>query len=176
MQRIAFFPFQFPGLDQVRCVFTSRRGGCSEPPHQEANLSFDVKDEPEAVTKNRRALFDRLELSSWQECVQVHGDAMRFDPETYKEHLMKIETLVQKPEAEPDDGAALSNHLTVLAGAMGQNIENFRYRETVMNTLITFGESYAALETQGVPLDMPAIKEGWKAMRDNLFKPADWFQ
>ena len=104
------------------------------------------------------------------------SDSMRFDPELYKEHLVKIETLVQKPEADPDDGAALSNHVTVLAGAMGQNIENFRYRETVMNTLIQFGESYAALETQGVALDMPEVREGWRAMRDNLFEPADWFQ
>ncbi len=81
MVQIAYMPFEFPGLPQVGCAFTSRIGGISEPPHHAANISFDVEDEPEAVAANRLALQKRLGFSSWNDCCQVHGDIMNFDPE-----------------------------------------------------------------------------------------------
>jgi len=80
MADIAFFPFQFVDIPGVACAFTSRRGGVSEPPHDSANLSFDVGDEEEAVRENRRAIADRLGLTGWCECRQVHGDIMHPDP------------------------------------------------------------------------------------------------
>jgi len=86
---IAFFPFLFPGVPGVGCAFTSRRGGVSEPPHDTANLSFEVGDDPSAVRANRRLLHDRLGLAGWCECRQVHGDAIHFDPAS------------ADPEAEP---------------------------------------------------------------------------
>ncbi len=74
MADIAFIPFEFVAIPQVRCVFTSRRGGVSEPPHDSANISFDVGDDPIAVTANRRAVFERMALTGWCELNQVHGD------------------------------------------------------------------------------------------------------
>lgn len=79
MAAIAFFPFSFPDIPGVKCAFTSRRGGVSEPPHDSANLSYEVGDDPSRVAQNRRLIHDRLELSGWCECKQVHGDAMHFD-------------------------------------------------------------------------------------------------
>ena len=73
--------FAFPGVPRVRCVFTTRRGGVSRPPYDRANLSFDVGDDPAAVAANRRAIMRSLGFSHWQECRQVHGTAMRLDPE-----------------------------------------------------------------------------------------------
>lgn len=80
MAAIAFFPFSFSDIPSVGCAFTSRQGGVSEPPHDSANLSFEVGDEDEAVRVNRRAIHDRLGLTGWCECKQVHGDVMHFDP------------------------------------------------------------------------------------------------
>lgn len=80
MAPIAFFPFPFAAIPGVGCAFTSRRGGVSEPPHDTANLSFEVGDEPDAVRQNRRLLHDRLGLTGWCECRQVHGDVIHFDP------------------------------------------------------------------------------------------------
>ncbi|MBI9081691.1 MAG: laccase domain-containing protein, partial [Pseudodesulfovibrio sp.] len=80
MAAIAFFPFQFMDIPGVACAFTSRRGGISEPPHDSANLSFEVGDEEEVVRKNRRAIADRLGLTGWCECHQVHGDIVHADP------------------------------------------------------------------------------------------------
>lgn len=81
MAAIAFFPFTFVDIPGIACAFTSRRGGVSEPPHDSANLSFEVNDEDKAVRTNRRAIFDRLGLTGWCECTQVHGDIMHFDPD-----------------------------------------------------------------------------------------------
>jgi YfiH family protein len=89
MAAIAFFPFPFTDIPGVGCAFTSRRGGVSEPPHDSANLSFEVGDEAEAVRRNRRMLHDRLGLTGWCECRQIHGDVIHFDPEP------------AAPEAEP---------------------------------------------------------------------------
>lgn len=80
MAAIAFFPFEFMDIPQVCCAFTSRRGGVSEPPHDSANISFDVGDDPRAVAANRRAVFERMGLTGWCELNQVHGDTVHFDP------------------------------------------------------------------------------------------------
>lgn len=80
MAAIAFFPFEFVDIPTIGCVFTSRRGGVSEPPHDSANLSFDVNDEPEKVAENRRLIHDRLGLAGWCECRQVHDDVLHVDP------------------------------------------------------------------------------------------------
>ena len=83
MAAIAFFPFKFIDIPQVGCAFTSRRGGVSEPPHDSANISFDVGDEREAVAKNRRALYDRMGLTGWCDLNQIHGDVIHFDPKPF---------------------------------------------------------------------------------------------
>lgn len=72
--------FRFPGLERVRCAFTTRRGGVSAAPFDSANLSYDVGDDPAAVTNNRRALAAQLGLSRWCELKQVHGDALHLEP------------------------------------------------------------------------------------------------
>jgi len=80
MAAIAFFPFEFIGIPNIGCAFTSRRGGTSEPPHDSANLSFEVGDDEDKVRRNRRIIHDRLELTGWCECKQVHGDIIHTDP------------------------------------------------------------------------------------------------
>lgn len=82
MAAIAFFPFEFVDIPNVGVVFTSRRGGVSEPPHDSANLSFEVGDDEEKVRQNRRLIYGRLELTGWYECKQVHGDIIHVDPDS----------------------------------------------------------------------------------------------
>jgi YfiH family protein len=72
--------FRFPGLEGVRCVFTTRKGGASPPPFDGANLSFDVGDDPLAVAANRRALAAQMGPQLWCELRQVHGDVLHLDP------------------------------------------------------------------------------------------------
>ncbi len=74
-------PFAFPGAPRVRCLFLTRRGGVSAPPFDGANISFDVGDNPEAVRANRLALQREWGFGRWLETRQVHGDALRFEPE-----------------------------------------------------------------------------------------------
>jgi copper oxidase (laccase) domain-containing protein len=76
-----WIPFAFPGLPGVGVAFQTRYGGVSRPPYDESNISFDVGDDPAAVAANRRALAEWLGVSWWQECRQVHGREMIFDPE-----------------------------------------------------------------------------------------------
>ena len=80
MAAVAFFPFTFIEIPGVACAFTSRRGGVSEPPHDSANLSFEVGDDPAAVAANRRLIHDRLGLTGWCELKQIHGDVVHHDP------------------------------------------------------------------------------------------------
>lgn len=80
MVRVAFLPFRFPGVPKVSCAFTTRLGGASRPPFHTANLSFDVGDDPAAVVANREAVAARLGFGHWQECRQVHGDGLHFEP------------------------------------------------------------------------------------------------
>lgn len=79
MVQIAFVPFALPELPSVGFAFTSRRGGASAPPFDAANLSYDVGDNAESVTRNREALRARLQLEALADCRQVHQDAVFFD-------------------------------------------------------------------------------------------------
>jgi YfiH family protein len=73
-------PFRFPGVEKVRCAFTTRKGGEALPPYGGANLSFDVGDEPARVAANRRALADQLGFAAISELKQVHGDVLHIEP------------------------------------------------------------------------------------------------
>ncbi len=81
---LGLIPFRFPGLApglaNISCVFTTRRGGHSQAPFDGANLSFDVGDEAAAVAGNRRQLAAGLGLARWCECRQVHGDTLHIEP------------------------------------------------------------------------------------------------
>jgi len=94
MAAIAFFPFEFVGIPNVACAFTSRRGGVSRPPHDSANLSFEVGDDENAVAQNRQLLADRLGLTGWCELIQKHGDVIHADPAPIE--------LDEEPELEGD--------------------------------------------------------------------------
>lgn len=70
---MTFIPFVFPGLPHVRAAFTTRLGGVSLGPFSEANLSWEVGDERQAVAANRAGLQRALGFAAWAEARQVHG-------------------------------------------------------------------------------------------------------
>lgn len=82
---IEILPFAFPGLERVRCAFQTRRvvEQDSQRPGspEEASVVFSPEVAREKVLANRRQLQERLGFVHWQECRQVHGEAMVFDPE-----------------------------------------------------------------------------------------------
>ena len=73
--------FRFPGLDKVRCVFTTRNGGHSSGAYGQANMSLEVGDDAAAVRANRSRLSRTLGSPVWQELRQVHGQTMHSDLE-----------------------------------------------------------------------------------------------
>jgi hypothetical protein len=76
MSAIRYIPFQFPGMESVSCVFTTRLGGHSIAPYSSANLSFDVGDQVADVQANRKSLMSLCGLSSCHELKQIHGNQM----------------------------------------------------------------------------------------------------
>lgn len=79
MAQVAFIPFSFPGMASVGCAFTSRQGGASVYPYFASNISYDVGDDPAAVSANREAIKQRLGLTELVDCTQVHQDAVVFE-------------------------------------------------------------------------------------------------
>lgn len=71
--------FHFPGVDNVACAFTTRRGGHSQSAFAQANMSLEVGDDQEAVRANREELRRSLNFSVWQELTQVHGQDVHMD-------------------------------------------------------------------------------------------------
>lgn len=110
----------------------------------------------------------------------------RHDPEPYKQYIQEIDALLQKPAAEEGDGLAMATSCNALAGALGKNIQRPSARETVMNTIMVFGESLAAAEDVAiqyreegqpvVPFDVTETRTQWELIRKTIFKPASWFQ
>jgi YfiH family protein len=71
---IEIIPFKFPDIPNVRCAFTTRRGGQSKGPFKEANLSFEVGDDPKHVVQNRNMLLRSLSFDKIVELKQIHKD------------------------------------------------------------------------------------------------------
>ena len=84
---VSYIPFQFPGLENVRCAFQVRAaipGGVYRNGYDGGNISFSTEDDPDIVTGNRRDLLAALQphgLTAWAELNQVHGDVLLFEPE-----------------------------------------------------------------------------------------------
>ncbi|GAB7387648.1 peptidoglycan editing factor PgeF [Bacillaceae bacterium] len=59
--------------------FTTRRGGCSEPPFHGLNCALHVGDDPEKVRKNRETVCRRagFPFEGWTCAEQVHGSKIR---------------------------------------------------------------------------------------------------
>lgn len=72
-------PFRFPGVPQVRCAFQARSEFSADNPYSGGNISYDVGDDPNTVTRARKALQRRLGFTHWLELEQVHGQDVVFD-------------------------------------------------------------------------------------------------
>ena len=101
-------------------------------------------------------------------------DSMRFEADPYRAQIEAIESHIAS-EPTTTHGSTLGVLATNLAGELGKNINNQRYRETVQVRLITFGDVFAMAEQQGVPFDPAQAKELWLDARTDLFKDASWF-
>jgi YfiH family protein len=69
-----YIPFAFPSIPHIRCAFTTRFAG---------NLSLYGREgaEREEALAARAAVFETLDLDSWSELAQVHGDVFIKDHE-----------------------------------------------------------------------------------------------
>lgn len=61
---------------RLRTLVSTRTGGVSRPPYDQANLSTAVGDDPAAVAENRHRLLGRLGLPRAAYMEQVHGAAV----------------------------------------------------------------------------------------------------
>lgn len=76
-----FIDFRFPGLDTVRCVFTTRQESTDHGAFAGGNLSLEVGDDETAVRTNRENLRRELGFSVWQELRQVHQQGVYMELE-----------------------------------------------------------------------------------------------
>ncbi len=113
-QAIAAISFIFPGVPGVRCAFGMRAAspirdasGDDEPadPFCGGNISYRVGDDPERVTRTRRAFQKALGFSSWHSLAQVHGADMVFDPD--QDTLGEVSVTQADGQATSRPGAAL---------------------------------------------------------------------
>ncbi|MFP4587214.1 MAG: polyphenol oxidase family protein [Desulfohalobiaceae bacterium] len=68
--------FQFPGLSEVGCAFTTRKGGVSQGPYAWNNLSYSVGDQERNVQRNRDCLQAQLDVQSLCCLQQIHSSKM----------------------------------------------------------------------------------------------------
>ena len=100
----------------------------------------------------------------------------KYDPEPYRAQIQQIESLVQKSYYTQGDGGRLHKYSADLAGAIRQDIPDYKVRERVMNRILNFGNHFADKEEQGAPVDLVEARAAWMTLRSDLFMHADWFQ
>ena len=76
MAYIECIPFVFPGVDAVRCLFSTKVAWSRDNEPQDANLALGSAELSQQVLANRRQLQDRFGIQRWREVRQVHGTEM----------------------------------------------------------------------------------------------------
>lgn len=76
---VNYIPYRFPGIHGIRCAFQLRSERRPENPYSGGNISYDVGDDPQSVSRSRKKLQKSLGFESWIELKQVHGDEVVFD-------------------------------------------------------------------------------------------------
>ncbi len=99
-REIQVIPFKFPGVENVLCLFTTRRGGKKGGLFNGANLSFGLGDDEDVIRSNRGNLLDFLNVSHLAEVRQIHGDRMVFIDEHWRKGSL------------PEEADALATHLS----------------------------------------------------------------
>jgi len=102
---VSYIPFRFPGVPGVRVAFQTRAENRPDNPYSGGNISYDVGDDPHAVTRARQALQQRLGFTHWLELKQVHGQNVVFD--NHGNGLMEHGTLPADGQATDKPGHAL---------------------------------------------------------------------
>ncbi len=90
-REIQVIPFKFPGIENIFCYFTTRRGGEEDGLFKGVNLSFGLGEKKEIVKANRDGLLKFLQATSFVEVTQVHGDTMVFVDEEWKDEFLSEE-------------------------------------------------------------------------------------
>lgn len=94
--------FQFPGIDNVKCLFSGRDKASG---HYAGNISFKSRANQLSVLQNRRQLFamcQKMGMTAWSECQQVHGTHMLAEP--------KAADIASHPDSLPQaDGMCCSS-------------------------------------------------------------------
>jgi hypothetical protein len=85
MTSIQCIPFLFPGIENVRCLFTTRISRDENNRPGDANLALTSTDSPQQALSNRRELQDRFGIQRWREVRQVHGTDIFFADEPGEE-------------------------------------------------------------------------------------------
>jgi YfiH family protein len=83
----AEFSVDLPG---ARAVFSTRRGGVSEPPFDTLNLGFGTADESANIARNRRLIADR------------YGIALAFGRQVHGRDVRLVDEPTPEPEADTD--------------------------------------------------------------------------
>jgi len=75
--KLEYITPNWPAPNNIRCITTTRKGGCSQQEHSSLNLGNHVEDDPGNVEKNRWLLKQDLKLPTdpvWLE--QMHGSTV----------------------------------------------------------------------------------------------------
>ena len=115
-------------------------------------------------------------IATFAALVACSDESYKHDPEPYRQQIEEIETLLSKPNKERGDGGRLHTMCANLAGAVGKSIDNHTAKETVMNVLISVGETFAHREEQDLPWDLTEARAVWLKARTAIFQDADWYR
>ena len=78
MSRISCIPFQFPGLECVQCLFTTRIASFSSERSLSGNLARTLPGREREAEDNIVALQEDHGMGTWREMRQVHGTDIAF--------------------------------------------------------------------------------------------------
>ncbi len=82
---LRYINFKFPKVENVSCAFQVRDipqfSSLPSSHYAGGNLSFNVKDDPKEVERNRAAICDTFKVESFSDVMQVHGTTTIFEPQ-----------------------------------------------------------------------------------------------
>ena len=152
------FPSLFTPFSDLTAAFTTRHGGISKTPYENANLAFHVGDNPEDVVKNHDLLASKLDYDRYS---LIHMRLIHSDKIVRVDHTLTFDT-------PPECDALITNQPNTPLMVMSADCTGILIYDPIQKAIGSVHAGRAGALNAILPKTVQTMKEAFGTRIENL--------
>lgn len=152
------FPSLFTPFSDLTAAFTTRHGGISKTPYENANLAFHVGDNPEDVVKNHDLLASKLDYDRYS---LIHMRQIHSDKIVRVDHTLTFDT-------PPECDALITNQPNTPLMVMSADCTGILIYDPIQKAIGSVHAGRAGALNAILPKTVQTMKEAFGTRIENL--------